>query len=302
MAAKIATIIVSMGLAARDRVFSAYCEQVGDPTVIGWGPVVCADVDAFTTGGGYTKFFDNPAGQINYLRIVSANTSKAGRGVSVVFGTAAAAVSGLGAFGTGFSAVPYEAGPFGQPTWTALWFTPTVAYDYTGTVCFQVGALGGTETHTPTPQPLPEGLLSPLRPVDPTLDGIAAEMASLEFKLDTLLTILQAVAGDTLDLGGDAGDPTDLAPDTPLDLANSAGAVLSASGIPASRSLDFGTPQNIVKLAKINVGNVDGWYPSVWMTHTPFVLRPLPQGVTKLTVTDITPGVSITSRLISKTK
>jgi hypothetical protein len=255
------------------------------------------------TGGGFTLVATNPLGVYDGVRVVSATVSRQDRGVKLFVGSATAAVAQLGAFGGNNTAVPWEATGMASSNWSTLWFTPTNAFDYTGSACVQFGTIGSpAQSFTPAPQPEPAGYLSPLRDVDPTLDGIAAEVRLLEFKLDTLLTILQAVAGATLDLGGDASDPTDVAPNTDIQLKDAAGVVLEASGIPASRSLDFGTPQHIVKLARLNVGNVDGWYPSVWVTHTPFVLRPLPQGVTKMTVTDITPGVTMTSRLLAKTK
>jgi hypothetical protein len=302
-AAKIASSIVAITMAARQRVFEAYCQT----NTASWDTQQCVVVG--TAGRGSVSMPSGivvPTGatrvrvDITPKPIASASSDA---GVSLWwYDPVTTNEPAFGEFGPpGGINTPYETDVGGVDGWQVWYYPRGSTDDWSATLCMSFLLASGA-SHPATPQPLPAGVLSPLRDVPPTLDGIAAEVASLEFKLDALLAIVQAVAGDTLDLGGDAGDPTDLAPDTPLDLANSAGAVLSASGIPASRSLDFGTPQNIVKLAKINVGNVDGWYPSIWMTHTPFVLRPLPQGVTKLTVTDITPGVTITSKLISKTK
>jgi hypothetical protein len=302
-AAKVVTAMLSVGLAARDRVFGAYCEQPGVAGVMTWGPVVCGSMAAPASAGGWVFLTTDTHAPWDSLRVVSVVSGGGSAGpVTIGTGTAAAALRSIGSFGSGGTSVPYETGGAAPAGDTSVWITQAGGGPTSATVCVQFGKLGAAITHDPTPQPEPAGTLSPLHPVDSTLDGIAAEVRLLEFKLDTLLTILQAVAGDTLDLGGDASDPTDVAPNTDIQIKDAAGVVLEASGIPASRSLDFGTPQHIVKLARLNVGNVDGWYPSVWITHSPFVLRPLPQGVTKMTVTDITPGVSITSRLIAKTK
>ena len=157
-------------------------------------------------------------------------------------------------------------------------------------------------TTVPTSTPMPTGLPNPLETVPATLAGIAAESAKLELKLDTMMNWLQGIAGATLDLGGDPETPVALAENTPLDVTDAVGCVIAVSGIPASRSLDFGTPQNIVKLGIVNLGTSTAWYPSIRLTHTPMIIRPFPPSVTRVTVTDLPPGVTATIALIAKQK
>jgi hypothetical protein len=302
MVGKIATVGVSLGLAARDRVFGAYCELTPEPSDVGWSDWVCSTftspapfrVDGLTqVPAGASKFRARvtnlggggmPPGQLNGYDWPATIVSN--------YGTWSAA-SGV-VLEDFVKAAPYNAGIGIE--WANTGTHVTECYSFYG------AGLGAATPYVPDPQPLPAGVLSPLRTVPPTLDGIAYEAQLLELKLDTMLAIIQSIAGATLDLGGPVDDAVDFPADTPLDVGTAVGAVITATGIPASRALDFGDPQNLVRLGHVNCGTATAWYPSIWLTHTPMVLRPFPPGTTRVTVTDLPPGCTCTIALISRTK
>jgi hypothetical protein len=301
--AKIAALGGALGLAARDRVFGAYCEEVG-PLTGGWG--AWEEVTNSGTANFHVEVdVHKPAGATSaQVEIIDAHWGAlANGGINLTqIHNPADASQNVWYGPTAFNAIGQ--GPLTNTT-LSLSNWPDVRIQTISDAFVHARVrwnVADVTDYVPEDQPLPAGLLSPLRPVDPTLDGIDYETQLLEFKLDTMLSIIQSIAGATIDLGGPAGDPADLPPDTPIEIADAVGCVLTASGIPASRTLDFGTPQNIVKLGHVNFGTADAWYPSIWMTHSPMVVRPFPPGTTRVTVTDLPPGVTVQIALLSRTK
>lgn len=302
-AGKIAAAAFGLTLAAHDRVFSAYCERAvaaGE-----WSTPICYAVpgDPANAGGqsGHVTLQIAPAGttrvrvDAHAMTAVTITDSQLQIGADTVGPWIYS--HDMNYINNGIPS-PQEAAVSGGAEIYASGFM-NGGGSVQACVSFQ-GA--GFETHAATPQPLPTGVLSPIRTVDPSLEGIAAELARHEFKLDTLMTLLQSVAGATIDLGGDLADPSDVIADTPIPVLDAVGCVITASGVPASLSLDFGTPQRIVRLGLVNMGTAAAWYPSVALTHSPFVLRPFPPGVTRVTVTDLPPGVTCTIAFIQRNK
>jgi hypothetical protein len=301
--AKIAALGAALTLAARDRVFGAYCHEVA-ALVGGWGTPICKTNVHGSDGWGPSIAWDVPAGA------TSARIRQ---------------TAGSGSFNYQLRYYPH--GVFAGGNFTDMspvlyanntnWTTGYTIFGCVGGFFYlsdPPGSVGASETfciefnvgdvadHVPAPQPEPAGLLSPLRAVEASLAGIAHEAELLEFKMDTMMSIIQSIAGATLDLGGPASDPADVTPDVPIEVKDAVGCILVASGIPASRSLDFGEPKNVVRLAHINLGTPLAWYPSIWMTHTPMIVRPFPPGTTKVTITDLPPGCSVTIQMILPTK
>jgi hypothetical protein len=302
-AGKLVVVAAAVGLAARDRVFSAYCES---PAVAaGWSDYACYPLSHWGQGGEFK--FMAPAGATGARMRVDALDE----GSVQVYIDSGATLETPGA------PAPYQ------------YFTPWPSVGDHGvreialaagqrrviggvdgpqptdhaTVCFSWNLpAAAAEPYVPMDGAQPAGVLSPLRTVAPTLDDMAHELEFLELKLDDLGLLVRQIAGATLDLAGAVGDPVDLVESTPLAVGDAVGCVVTASGVPSSRSLDFGEPQNIVRLAHVNMGTATAWYPSIWMTHSPFIIRPFPLGVTRVTVTALPPGVTCSIALISRLK
>lgn len=301
-AAKIVLAGIAVTSAARDRVFGAYCEIPSDPGGVTWSGVQCTSGDTHTFPGNWMAGGVSPWG--DYDRIaVRTFSSDVGQPMGVWFGNVDNTVhSFLGAFGPTGSAVPYVSGPGVPAGQNYIWLTP-VGSGALGpfTICIDFGKLGGSLPHTVLPQPQPAGVISPIRPVAPTLDGIASEVAQIELKLDNVIPMVASILAGSIDLGALPDAPADLPVNTPVAVGDAVGCVLTASGVPASRSLDFGDPQHIVKLGIVNLGTADAWYPSIWLTHTPMVIRPFPPGVKRVTITDLPPGVTVQVAFIRPT-
>jgi hypothetical protein len=299
----VAGLAVRYGAAARDRVFGAYCEQLTDTGLGTWGSETVWTAAKSPADGTQVivnphPFGAHPLATSVRVRMVSppipATSSQDYRIYHEPSGSVFASWNGGESIPTGYS----------SHSWTNGDTIATISFTIAGGASYGISWNDGvgSETHTPTPQPQPAGVTSPLRTVDPSLAGIAAELERLEFKLDNLWPLVQAVAGATLDLGGDTLEAQDVVADVPVDVAGAVGCVITTTGIPASRSTDFGTPQNVVKLAHLNCGTADAWYPSIWLTHSPFVLRPFPPGTTRITITDLPPGAASTIALIPALK
>jgi hypothetical protein len=292
-----------LAAAARDRVFGAYCETAVSGSG-GWDPQQIFTIDNTAGPDAYSAICDLPSYSAGRFRLQEISYSGSDQTHTLVsFGGTAGSVN-VWTFG-----FPVDIGGYTdkQSPGTNFRLQAQFLFGHPAACTYGIepynpsGAGLGTP-YNPTAQVQPTGVVSPLLTVDPSLAGIAAELARHEFKLDFLTSLVQSVAGATLDLGAPTSDPADLAPNTPVDVLDAVGCVLVASGIPASRSLDFGTPQNIVRLGHINLGTASAWYPSIWLTHSPMVIRPFPPGVTRLTVTDLPPGCTVTIALIPRAK
>lgn len=300
---KIVTASFGVWAAARDRVFGAYCEfHEPDPTTPGWSDYDCT---TFTSPGPFRAdgLHAIPAGATRFrARVTTFGGAGMPPGELMGYNWPVTIVQNYGTWSAGSGVVlegdlkmaPYN-GAIGIE-WANTGTHVTECYSFYGP------GLAPPSDWTVAPQPQPSGVLTPLTTVDPSLAGIAHEAELLEVKLDNLLSILQGIAGATLDLGGDLLAAADVTPDVPVEVGDAVGCVITSTGIPASRSLDFGTPQNIVRLGHINLGNADGWFPSIWLTHTPMLIRPFPAGTTRVTVTDLPAGTSCSIRMISRNK
>jgi hypothetical protein len=299
----IAALIVAMMNAAQDRVFGAYCEQV---PASGLCDFVELDSASVSPGhdGAYRVVATVPIRPgVSQLALFINNTSS----LNLAFKDASLQVgTNLAAGATAGITYTVAAHP-GIPTMGNYVLSLGGNAGGTGNVRVVITQRatcgpGGGDAYVPEAQPQPAGVLSPIRTVEPTLVGIADEVERLELKLDTLLMMIQGIAGATLDLGGETQAPADFVADVPVAVGDAVGCVITTTGIPASRAIDFGTPQNVVRLAHLNCGTADAWFPSIWVTHTPFILRPLPPGTTRITITDLPPGASSTIALIARNK
>jgi hypothetical protein len=286
--------------ALHDRLFSAMCEQAS----VGG---ICEFIDIHTTHllVPYTGDFSvigtiavRPG--VSYIRIVAdtatnavalkvepgispAETLSPGGAYDHSYGPGAGNTSGLPAL----ASIELLGAPFAAAD---LWIDLTV---------HQFADCEATP-FDPAPQPQPDGYTPRVIPPTDTVADVGPLLANIEFKLEYVLNMVQGLSLATTPLPGGTTDVADLTPDVDVPVGDAVGAIFTASEIPASVSLDFGSPQNVIRLCHINFGNATGWYPSIWMTHTPFIVRPLPVGTTKLTTTAVIPGATISYQLIKR--
>jgi hypothetical protein len=290
-----AALMARIAAAARDRVFAAYCElpTAGSPTT--YGAETCFSVVAANRGGGSVDYMTIPAGATKIR--VRRNSWSGGTGgtrelrvttwdptnqtIVTSFNGTESGGALQGDFNLHAGNTTVQAYPYGTA-------------DYTGEFCVSFNNQATLTPHTPTEQLQPDGVTSPLRTVEPTLEGIALELEQLEWKLDILWPLVQSVAGATLDLGGPLDDAVDITPDTPLAITDAVGVVITASGVPEEMSIGFGVPQEVARLGLINFGSATAWFPSIRLTHVPMIIRPLPPGTTRITVSGIPPGITVT--------
>lgn len=292
-----------LAAAARDRVFGAYCEQ---PYAGGYTAPVCRTVSAAGRGGSaYPSGMIIPAGASHFRITVTPNPLVSG-----------GSGQGIGVWWHHGGGLVFE-GTFGAPGGTGTPFTSTFdtywgdeiylyaygsAADWTGQICFEWDVPSGADPYEPTAQPEPPGVGSPLRAVDPSLDGIAQELARHEFKLDTAWALLQTIAQSTVDLAGPTDAPATVTPGTDIAIGDAVAVVVTCSNVPDPMDVGFGTPQQVAKLGRINFGTPDAWYASQYLTHSPMLIRPIPLGATRITLTGINPTITATMAFIRPNK
>jgi hypothetical protein len=302
-AVQTAALMYRISAAARDRVFGAYCEQLTDTGVGTWGAEITWVAPKSVADG--TQVITNPRAfgahaTATSVRVrmlsgpIPSSSSQDYRIYHEPSGSVFASWNGGESTPTGYA----------THSWTNGDTIADISFTIAGGATYGISWNDGlsAEEHAPTDQPQPDGVTSPLRTVDPSLGGIASELERLEFKLDTLWPIVQSVAGATVDLGTPPIDPVDLVADTPLDVADAIGCVIAVSGIPSELDVGFGVPQRVARLGWVNLGTIDAWYPSIPLTHTPLVIRPFPPGTTRVSITQLPPGVSATVAMILPAK
>jgi hypothetical protein len=292
--AKIATIGAAVGLAANDRVFQAYCENV-HPLSGGYGDWIDVVVEG-TSGSIVHDTLSTPGSTHAQVEILDGNWAGGTDGqinlTQVHFGGTTGDQNNY--FHRVYNdVIPTGVGTIGTLT-LGTWDSIRVQTINHAHMHVQIRFDASTvETHTATPQPNTDNV--PASPVTgATLVDIAAETDRLEAKLDFLLSLTQfglRIAPTFPDAG--PGDPADVAPNTPTAIGEAVGLVITASGVPAGNDLAFGEPQEIADLGRINFGTAAAWYPSIPLTHTPMVIRPLPPGTTRYTVTGVPPSVTV---------
>jgi len=287
-----AALAARIAAAARDRVFGAYCEQFTDPA--DW----CLETITTVTGPHTTQadvWVPFPAGSTSVRIGLQGQNQGTGGANTAAFLTSDAGVADLvNIHGYDASTVTWSGaweGPFDRGVHNYVYLS--AKFDYIADWHIQFGpCFGEPVPYGPEPQPQPDGVSSPLRTVDPSLDGIALELERLEFKLDNLMPLLQLVAGATIDLGGPLDEPVDAPADEVIAVTDAVGYVVTITGIPDQADIGFGVPQRLARLGWINCGTDGAWYPSIPLTHTPMVVRPLPPGTTRLTITQLPPGAA----------
>jgi hypothetical protein len=79
-------------------------------------------------------------------------------------------------------------------------------------------------------------------------------------------------------------DPVDASGETPIDLVDANGIIVTLSGIPAEADIGFGTPPILYRVGRVTFGTDTAWFPSFELEHNPLVIAPLPPGVTRVVV------------------
>jgi hypothetical protein len=290
-----AALLARIGAAARDRVFAAYCE-IPSGTTSGWTeiaritftvpatPTLAVDGSWNDSGGTHCRW---------HWHVTTPGTS---------YASWQSKLAGVNKYTKGgFPLSDYGPWPHDENITLSGGPFDSIALQIVGgsgasgyLAVERLDAPFGATPHTPQEQLQPDGVSSPLRTVDPSLEGIALELEKLEWKVDTLWPIVQAVAGATLDLGGPLDDAVELVPDTPLAITDAVGVVITASGIPEELDVGFGVPQEVARLGRINFGTATAWFPMIPLTHVPMIIRPLPPGTTRITVGGVPPGITMT--------
>jgi hypothetical protein len=283
-----------------DRLFAAMCEQV-PAAGEAWGTIECYDlVDSPGQRAGTVSVGTVPAGA-TLARRASWTPSGTNYFANMLW-LGKPEITGTNAnWQVHRSEGDWEAA---DPTPWAVEAGSTINvysdHGVTGQLCIQYNVAGEPTPFVPAEQPQPDGYTPRVIPPTDTIADVGPLLANIEFKLEYVINMVQGLVGGAIPLPGGTTDPEELTPDVPVPVGDAIGAIFTASEIPASVSLDFGSPQNVIRLCHINFGNASGWYPSIWMTHTPFIVRPLPIGTTQLTTTAVIPGATISYELIKR--
>lgn len=301
--AKTATLGVAVGMAANDRVFQALCENA-DVLVAGWATPTLMPFNS-VPGGAQLPRLAVPAGATQLRWAMHDYTGDLTTG-GPIQGYLMDAATG-GSVVTGLQSCPVGPGTLAD-SWTyactAGQYVQVNAYGpaATGTMSVEFNVIGAPTDYTPTPQPPITGM-----PALPTtgadLASIAHELDLQEAKLDFLTSLLQMVLRidpGFPDAGADA--PTDVVADVPSDIGTAVGFIFTVSGVPSGLDVGFGTPQQVDRLGRVTFGTATAWYPSIPLTHSPMVLRPLPPGTTRYSVSDLPPMVTCTVAAIQPAK
>lgn len=279
---------------ANDRLFAAYCEQPAGAAGT-FGADNCFSVSA--AGDSFpavTPIWMVPAGATRVRGKISAFTGSFGLQLRYYSGM----TSPAGPF-TGLTPLLYgdqttlHNGDFNVLNVTGGGVYASIHMSGTATLCvaFDPPAAVGW---TATPQPLPAGMTAhPATGAD--LASIARELDRQEAKLDFIQQLCQTVIGLQPTLPGSVLDfavPVVNA-NTPISLVGAIGVVVTLSAVPVGADVSFGTPQQLAEVGRVNFGTALAWYPSIPITHTPLVIRPLPPETTRVTVT-VPPVISAT--------
>jgi len=278
----------AIGQAARDVVFSAYCEQPGTPGVMTWGAEHCGVMNAAALAGGWGFLATDGEAPWDSLRIVSVTGSGGAGQVTVGTGTGAAALRAVGSFGgSGGTAVPYETGGAAPAGDTSVWVAQASGGATVATVCVQFGHLGGGISNVPTPQPEPAGLVAPGATIGATLGSIATELGVQEGKLDFLMQAIMRLEALLLPIGQpDLGAETAPAADDLVDLpADAVGVIIRVQNRPDTVSFISTNPANYPTMGWATQVTEDGDYPSTPITHDSELIQPLSPRVKGVSVT-----------------
>ena len=174
----------------------------------------------------------------------------------------------------------------------------------TGTyhVRFYSPTTGVTTDHTPVAMPEPDGAPPALTTrVYDTIADLGAELDRQEAKLDFLESGMRFLARGIAASPAAAEDAVPVVADEEIDITNALGVIVTIAGVPASVSEDFGVPVHLHRAGRVTLGTEAGWLPSYELTHSPFVVMPLPVGVTRSQVT-VRPPMTATLAIIPKAK
>jgi hypothetical protein len=152
--------------------------------------------------------------------------------------------------------------------------------------------------YDPTPQPQPTGFTPRVVPPTAAVADLAPVLFAIELKLEELLRVDRQVAQDSLPNPDDAADPIDVVPDEEIDATNWRGCVITVFDVPAAVDVGFGDPPQYTGLGRVNLGTPLGWFPSIPITSSPMVIRPMPPTVTRVTVTVRPPATATVAPIL----
>lgn len=272
--------------AAFDRVFGAYCEQVTSPT----GGLTCtsfAEVANYTVTGNrefFATFQPIPAGttKIRCHNIASNSNPTGLRLVGYFNGSNVAnptdpngGVNGFNNVPVGFTGDIPIPGSINQltayadehSTWNFSWChdSPTV------------------ESHAPTAQPQPAGVVAPVTRVYADIPSLGAELDRQELKLDVILGAVRLLAQRGVVGPTTADDPVPVT-NAPVIAPGAIGYRIDIAGIPPGTGEMFGTPIKYHRIGRYTLGSANGFLPAVELEHATTLVASLPAGVDRIQV------------------
>jgi hypothetical protein len=286
----------NVSAAAMDRVFGAYCQTTG---AISWGPETCFTAVAADRGVSSVDYMAVPAGS-NFARArLSAWTGPGSddRHLQVHSGgltdspllldvTSAHVVAGGDPIALRSDAVNVNAYPYGPA-------------DYSATFCVQFGTTGSVVTHTPTPQPMPPGVIQPPVGSYPDLDALGRALDALKLQQDFILSILTSLANQTPVPIGPPGPPAAIDTTSPIDVSEAAGIIITITVLPPSVDVVFGAPSTYQRLGTVIFSGGGAYAAPLPIRVSPQLVMPFPAGTTSV-VLQLALGAVGTFALIPK--
>jgi len=292
---KISTKIISI---LHDKLFGAMCAAPVTPTA-GWCPsqfVTVPGTQALGADGAYATF-QVPTGNTSVRVRLTARDTTGGFDQRVDHGSSFppwVGIETLGGYDTGGSI------PSGWSTWSVGSAHVLRFLRYAGgssTYEIQTNACADAP-YDPTPQPIPVGFTPRVVPPTAAVADLSPILFALELKLEELLRVERQVAQDQLPNPETVAAPLDAVMNEVIDATNWLGLIVTVSTIPDSVDVGFGTPQHYARLGRIDMGTATAWYPTILLTHSPMIIRPLPPGVERVSVSVIPPATATVAPIL----
>jgi hypothetical protein len=291
---------------ARDRVFAAYCQPLGEPASADVFIGVDAEFDV-SGAGGNIEFWGRQGFQADYYRIITRRDAGAWTSNNEVH----AAWGGV-CFHPPLKMLPDNVGETDQIDQLATrhdadWPTELERADYWCTSTY-----GGSRAHVrieawrragwtppageyvPTPQPKPVDYNQPGPNIYDTIGALGAELDRQEAKLDALLGAVQWLVERTASppVGVDPVSTVLADPSQPVAIPQDATGVIVELEPPSHLARHGSNPPVVIGAAHAALGWAGAWQFSTPIKHTRQIIWPFPPSATDLAI-DVVAGVSV---------
>lgn len=175
----------------------------------------------------------------------------------------------------------------------------TAKYNYIADWHIRFGPCGAeTIPYVAPDSPIPAGYTPRVVPPTATVADLAPLLFALEQKLEMLLPISAGILTNQLDTGTVQAEPLEVVTNSPINAVGWLGFIVTLSGVPQQSDVSFGTPARYAKLARVNVGTEDGWYPPIEINVSPMIVRPMPPGGDRVSVTVDPPATATVTPIL----